>query len=128
MPIGRGFGRGRSHGRRQQIRRFLEPCLLVLLHQQEAHGYSLIDGLQEFGFDPHSLDPSLLYRALRDLEAQGLIAGEWDSNSLGPQRRVYTVTPAGESVLADWIAELRQTRQQILALEKAYQNTKAEQE
>jgi len=119
MPNGRGYGRGR--GRRQHIRRFLEPCLLVLLRKEESHGYSLINGLQEFGFDSKSMDLSVLYRSLRDLESQGLITGEWDTNSLGPQRRVYTITSVGEAVLAEWISELRQTRQQVMALENAYQ-------
>jgi PadR family transcriptional regulator, regulatory protein PadR len=119
MPKGRGYGRGR--GRRQHIRRFLEPCLLVLLRKEESHGYNLINGLYEFGFDSKNMDPSVLYRSLRDLESQGLITGQWDTNSLGPQRRVYTITSAGEAVLADWIAELRQTRQQIMALDNAYQ-------
>ena len=129
MPGGRGYGRGRGSGRgrgqKQRIRRFLEPCLLVLLHREQAHGYSLIDELKDFGFDPDRMDPSLLYRALRDLEAQGLVEGEWDSESLGPQRRVYTVTPDGEARLEDWICELRSTRQHILALEQAYEKIKS---
>jgi len=123
MPNGRGYGRGR----RQHIRRFLEPCLLVLLKKEESHGYSLIDGLKEFGFDSERMDPSVLYRSLRDLEAQGLITGEWDSNSLGPQRRVYAVTKTGEIVLSEWITELRQTRKQIVALEDAYREIETSQ-
>ncbi len=40
----RGFGQGRGGGRRKMF--FLESCLLVLL----LWGYSLMDGLREFGF------------------------------------------------------------------------------
>ena len=42
-----------------------------------------------------------------------LIATEqdtWEDNSLGPQRRIYTITPQGEDALAKWIENLRQRR------------------
>ncbi len=118
MPWG-----GRGFGRRRRIISFLQPCLLVLLRRDQAHGYSLLDDLAEFGFDPEFLDPSLVYRALREMESLGLVTSEWSDESLGPQRRVYRVTPAGEEYLAQWIADLRQTRREIDALLAAYDAT-----
>jgi PadR family transcriptional regulator PadR len=101
---------------------FLQPCLLVMLHRGEAHGYSLLNGLDEFGFSPGQKDPSLLYRALRDMEETGLVTSEWDQDSsLGPQRRVYQITPEGEEYLTVWVADLRRTRQEIDALFMAYE-------
>jgi DNA-binding PadR family transcriptional regulator len=97
--------------------------LLVLLRRDQAHGYSLLNDLAEFGFDPEWLDPSLVYRALREMEALGLVTSEWSDESLGPQRRVYRITPAGEEYLAHWIADLRQTRREIDALLTAYDAT-----
>jgi len=114
---------GRGFGRRRRIISFLQPCLLVLLRRDQAHGYSLLNDLAEFGFDPEWLDPSLVYRALREMEALGLVTSEWSDESLGPQRRVYRVTPAGEEYLAHWIADLRQTRREIDALLTAYDAT-----
>lgn len=99
---------------------FLRPCLLTLLHRGEAHGYNLLNGLDEFGFNPDQMDPSLVYRALRDMEAEGLAASEWGAESLGPQRRVYTITPHGKARLLEWVEDLRRTRQEIESLEKAY--------
>jgi len=118
MPWG-----GRGFGRRRRIISFLQPCLLVLLRRDQAHGYSLLNDLAEFGFDPEWLDPSLVYRALREMEALGLVTSEWSDESLGPQRRVYRITPAGEEYLAHWIADLRQTRREIDALLTAYDAT-----
>ena len=92
MPCGRG------HGRRRRVMSFLQPCLLVLLHRDHAHGYSLMNELANFGFDPACLDPSLVYRALREMEAAGLVVSEWSPESLGPQRRVYRVTPDGRGL------------------------------
>jgi DNA-binding PadR family transcriptional regulator len=103
---------------------FLESCLLVLLHRGPGYGYSLMDGLHEFGFQTEQMDISILYRALRDLEALGLASGAWDDNSLGPQRRMYTITPQGETTLAEWIEALRQRRKEIETLEAAYDAVK----
>ncbi len=118
MPWG-----GRGFGRRKRIISFLQPCLLVLLRRDQAHGYSLLSDLAEFGFDPEFLDPSLVYRALREMEMTGLVTSEWSDESLGPRRRVYRVTPVGEQYLAQWIADLRQTRREIDALLAAYDAT-----
>ena len=122
MPGGHGFGRGRGGGRRRLF--FLESSLLVLLLREPGYGYSLTDGLQEFGFDPEQFDVSIIYRALRDLEAMGLVSDTWDDKSLGPPRRVYTITPDGKAALDTWIEGLRQNREEIEKLEAAYRAAK----
>lgn len=116
-------GRGRGGNRRKVF--FLESCLLVLLHREPGYGYSLMDGLQEFGFRAEQMDISIIYRALRDLEMAGLVVSSWDENSLGPHRRVYTITPQGESALVEWIQALRQQRKEIETLEVAYDAVKS---
>ncbi len=119
MLGGHGLGQGRGGGRRKIF--FLESCLLMLLRREPGYGYSLMDGLREFDFQTEQMDISILYRALRDLEARGLVSGAWDENNrLGPQRRVYTLTPQGESALAEWMEALRQRRREIEKLEAAY--------
>lgn len=114
---------GRGHGRRKMF--FLQSCLLVLLHREPGYGYSLMDGLQKFGFQTDQMDISIIYRALRNLEADGMVSDSWDNSSLGPQRRVYTITPQGEEMLVEWIENLRQRRKEIEALEGAYDAVKS---
>jgi PadR family transcriptional regulator PadR len=58
---------------------------------------------------------------LRDMEDEGIVTSEWDPDSLGPQRRVYRITAAGEQHLRAWIADLRRTRQEIDHLVEAYE-------
>lgn len=116
-------GRGRGRGRRKMF--FLQSCLLVLLHHKPGYGYSLMDDLGKFGFQSDQMDISIIYRALRNLEAEGLVSDTWDDNSLGPQRRVYSITPQGEEALAVWIENLRQRRKEIEALEAAYNAVKS---
>ena len=105
--------RRRRQGRRGQfargaIRRFLEPVLLLLLHQGANHGYELVSALAPFGLGDTASGP--VYRALRELEAAGLTRSEWDTQSSGgPARRVYHLTEAGYRCLADWVEDLRET-------------------
>ena len=100
-------------GRRCGVRRFLVPCLLVLLQRGPTHGYGLLNGLGEFGFDPDRFDPSLLYRTLHDMQAAGLVTSVWVDESLGPQKRDYAITPWGTEQLTQWVEDLRTTREQI---------------
>jgi PadR family transcriptional regulator, regulatory protein PadR len=72
---------------------FLRPCLLLLLREQPAHGYDLLERLQAFGFDRS--DPGGLYRTLRALEADGLVRSAWEKSASGPDRRIYELTRAG---------------------------------
>ena len=119
MPGRRGRGGGRQ---RRRVMSFLQPCLLVMLHRGEDHGYNLINGLDEFGFNPGSKDPSLVYRALRELEDDGMVTSNWDpDSSLGPQRRVYQITQDGEHYLADWVNDLKRTRIEIDTLIRAFE-------
>ena len=102
---GRG-GRGQLAG--GGIRRFLEPVLLLLLHQGANHGYELVSALAPFGLD--DVAPGPVYRTLRELEAAGLVKSEWDTESSGgPARRVDRLTEAGHRYLTDWVENLRQT-------------------
>ena len=103
-------GRGRGQGRR--VVRMLEPVLLVLLHHGPAHGYTFLEQLGEFGLE--GLNPSVVYRALRDMEAEGWVSSTWDEEQTqGPPRRVYRLTALGDDVLAVWTQDLVESRRRI---------------
>jgi DNA-binding PadR family transcriptional regulator len=56
------------------------------------------------------VNPSLVYRALRDMEDQELVESEWDTETTaGPARRVYSITEAGLAHLKQWAEDLRET-------------------
>jgi len=103
-----------------RIYRFMEPCLLLLLHRGSSHGYSLQDELKEFGFAEAPVDPSMVYRALREMEAQGLVASAWDTEGSGPPRRVYQLTRQGNQYLAQWVADLQETDRVLHSFFAAY--------
>jgi DNA-binding PadR family transcriptional regulator len=100
---------------------FLQPCLLLMLHREDAHGYELLNGLDEFGLNPEAYDPSMIYRALRDMEEAGWVTSYEGEESLGPQRRIYHVTGDGERYLEQWIQDLRRAKREIELLIQAYE-------
>ena len=104
----------------RRIFRFLEPSLLLLLREDPSHGYNLLDALRRFGFAEGSLDPSMVYRVLREMEQEGWVASEWDTRESGPPRRIYRVTPFGESYLSEWIEDLRAMKEELDRFLKAY--------
>ena len=74
--------------------------MLLLLAQKPSYGYEIRKRLEEFGYERSNADPGALYRVLRDLEAAGFIASEWDIAGTGPARRNYALTPQGREQLA----------------------------
>jgi PadR family transcriptional regulator PadR len=108
------YGRRWRDGQRQEacprrIHRFVEPCLLMLLRDNEAHGYQLQEGLKQFGFEQNPVDSSTVYRFLRDLEKRGFVTSRWDTSNVGPARRLYQITEDGNGYLAWWVDDLRET-------------------
>jgi PadR family transcriptional regulator PadR len=99
--------------------RFVEPALLLLLHHSPAHGYALIEQLGEYGLA--EIDPSAVYRALREMEERGWVRSSWDEErAQGPPRRVYRLTASGDEVLGWWIRDLQDTRVMIDHLLRTY--------
>ncbi len=98
----------------------LQPTLLLMMHMGPAHGYDLMERLKEFGV--RDIDPSLIYRALHSLEAEGFVTSTWNKEKTqGPPRRVYELTQSGSAVAADHLEELKNTRARIDQLIEAYE-------
>ena len=115
------------------VRGFVQPRLLLLLLQKPSHGYELMERLAGSddlpGDDLPGADPGLLYRTLRQLERDGLVASSWDTEGSGPARRLYQVTDEGVEYLHAWAAKIRATRQaldQFLTEYQAYFNKREE--
>lgn len=97
-------------------KKFVRPALLLLLLEQPAHGYELLERLQPFGFG--RADPGGLYRNLRALEDAGLVHSAWQRSTAGPDRRIYHLTRAGREDLhvhAKALAATSQTLQVFLS-------------
>src|SRR5580692_3432962 len=78
-------------------RRFILPAILLLLSEQPGYGYGLVPRLQELRFG--HVDRPAVYRALAQLEQDGLVEASDQDSTAGQSRRVHSVTALGERVL-----------------------------
>jgi len=111
--------RGQKKGYARRPAGMVEAVLLLLLHFEPAHGYTLREGVDEFGLG--AIDISAIYRTLRDMEDRGWVTSSWDEEETrGPPRRVYRITDAGEEMLATWMHKLDETRRMLSRLVGKY--------
>jgi poly-beta-hydroxybutyrate-responsive repressor len=94
-----------------RVRSFLQPQLLMSLLKKPAHGYELMERLA--GEGSAAVDPGLLYRTLRQLEEENLVRSAWNTDGVGPARRLYETTLEGEDYLRAWTVNIRQIRDQM---------------
>ena len=90
---------------------YLMAWLLVMLADQNLHGYEITKELNE-KFDVIT-DAGTVYRALRQLERDGFISSWWDPKEQGPARRFYTLTETGQTALRMWSEVLNQYRENL---------------
>lgn len=80
-----------------ELRRGVLVLAVLSQLRQRQYGYSLRQALAEGGMP---VEEGTLYPLLRRLEAQGLLASEWDT-ATSPPRRYYRLNAEGERALAD---------------------------
>jgi len=92
-------------------RNYLRATLLLLIGEAPAHGYDLLEQIAGLGL--HTIDAGGLYRALRVMEGDGLVASTWEHSASGPARRTYRLTIEGGEWLHVWAGALRETHRYL---------------
>jgi poly-beta-hydroxybutyrate-responsive repressor len=92
-----------------RVERFTEPAILLLLREQPAHGYELLERLPEL-IGEQRVEMGNLYRLLRGLEEEGVLVSNWDESSPGPAKRRYEITDRGRALLDQWVEALRRSQ------------------
>lgn len=105
---------------RARIERFAEPAVLLLLAEGRSHGYQLAEDLEAL-LGEGRVDFGNLYRLLRSLEEEGLVASTWSEEAPGPQKRIYGLTGEGAALLDAWAASLRARSDRINELLARYE-------
>lgn len=108
-----------------KMERYLEVSLLLLLSENESHGYGLIEDLTYFGFE-EELNVGSLYRTLRKMESQDLVISRWEKGDSGPRKRVYKITEAGKEELNYWVEVMKLRKQRIENLIERYNRLEKE--
>ena len=104
---------------RARVERFGEPALLLLLREQPAHGYELLEELPGL-VGGERIDMGNLYRVLRGLEDEGFVRSEWVPGVPGPAKRMYELTDAGRRLLDGWADALRENQTLIASFLARY--------
>ena len=87
--------------------RFVEPVVLLLLKKKgRSYGYDLGNDLHAHALTDAAIERAALYRTLRNLEVNGNVVSEWETDKRGPARRVDKLTRKGEDHLKEWAAVL----------------------
>lgn len=106
--------------RHNKAGRFVEACLLNLLKEEKSYGYSLMERLAEFGLDEDSINISIVYRRLRNMEKDNLVVSSWSDSDQGPKKRMYQITDQGLLELDNWILLLKDRKKRITSIIEKY--------
>lgn len=89
------------------LEKFINPAILTLLVDNQLHGYSLVQKLQEIEMLRNKKpDPAGVYRCLKIMEQRGLVTAVWDVSNSGPAKKLYSITDDGLECLKTWINTL----------------------
>lgn len=93
-------------------KKYIQTAILVVLLDNELHGYGISQKLQELKLFGGGLDNRLganiggVYTHLRKMEESGLILSAWHTEGPKKPRRVCSITQQGKIRLGEWIAEV----------------------
>lgn len=99
-------------------RHYLRPCLLLLLAEGTSHGYELLDQVSVLSLDRP--DPATLYRCLRAMDEDGLVASVWEPSTVGPARRTYALTDEGREWLHAYAGSLAEVFRALGGFRRRY--------
>jgi len=89
----------------------LEMMILESLRRQPAHGYALVQHIQQRSKNLLQVEEGSLYPALQRLLKAKLVKAEWGLSSTNRRVRTYQITPAG----------LRRLEQQRSSFERMFE-------
>jgi PadR family transcriptional regulator, regulatory protein PadR len=79
----------------------LSLLILSLLSRRSMYGYEIAATVHRDTDGAFTWREGSLYPSLHKLQADGLIAGEWEEKETGRKRRYYHITAAGRAALQD---------------------------
>lgn len=105
--------------RRDLVRGDLPALVLAVLSVRRLHGYGIAREVKLLSDNALTLKEATLYSALRVLEQDELIVGQWEEQEKGADRKVYQITEAGKKEAQRRTQELKDYATLIqLVLEK----------
>ncbi len=81
----------------------LKFAILGLLHHQEMHGYRIKKHIEENFGHMWSVNFGQIYPYLKKLEEEGFVTQRRVPRTGTPDRKIYSITPAGREAFARWL-------------------------
>ena len=105
----------------QMLKGTLEGCILAVIGRKETYGYEISQQLEYYGFG--KIAEGTIYPLLLRLEKNGLAEAAYRQSEVGPKRKYYRLTAAGERELASFVQNYRALSR---AVDNLLQETKGE--
>ena len=77
--------------------------ILLLLYERHSYPYEMSAEVAKISQGTISVDDNSIYRALNRFEAVGIVTSELQQSNTGPQRRYYSLTSKGRTLLTEFI-------------------------
>jgi len=92
----------------QLLKGIAPVVVLEILSRGPMYGYELSQAIEQRSQEILTLGKGTLYPLLYNLEAKGLINGEWQDADSGRRRRYYSITGKGKEELARQKVQLKE--------------------
>ena len=76
--------------------------ILLLLYERPSYPYEMSAEVSRISQGTISVDDNSIYRALNRFETVGIVKSELQQSNTGPQRRYYSLTDKGKSLLREF--------------------------
>lgn len=76
--------------------------ILLLLYERSSYPYEMSAEVTKISQGTISVDDNSIYRALNRFESVGIVRSELQQSNSGPQRKYYSLTKTGESLLTEF--------------------------
>ena len=77
--------------------------ILLLLYERSSYPYEMSTAIKNISQETISVDDNSVYRALNRFESFGIVKSVYQESDSGPQRRYYSLTNKGLSLLKEFI-------------------------
>ncbi len=87
----------------KSLQRFLRPGIMAILAKERTHGYQIAQILSGLlMFEGRAPDTAGIYRALKEMQAEGLVISHWQTTDTGPAKKLFEITSEGMECLRNW--------------------------
>ncbi|MFP3950810.1 MAG: PadR family transcriptional regulator [Candidatus Bathyarchaeia archaeon] len=116
-----GYTGDRHHHHHLPERGWIQFLLLLLINESPAHGYQLMEELEDRGFVRHGrFKTGSAYTILNRMEEHAYLTSNIEESEAGRERRVYSITDEGRERLKRGLEYMLKRKKLLDKLERYY--------